>query len=417
MKSGLSTLLLVVLVVGAFVGILLVNANQATPLVPVLPTEAQPTEGSGSVSQLLDENFGEGGTPLPTVEIPQIQPTQVAVVQSAAATVTPISAAEAAESEAEVAALPVGATPTLPPATVSVPQQSTRDPLQWNPPLLVPPLSRDPLGRDHYWFARPIESDANNTVLFTYGYGSDGPDDQWRTHHGIDLPNPIGEEVYAAAAGTVIFASDGRSGETDVFQNSRTYGNVVFIEHDFGYEGQPIYTLYAHLRAALVTAGDRVEMGDPIGLVGNTGVVTGPHVHFEVRIGSDRYGATYNPVLWMVPYVGHGIIAGRVVDRNGEFVDDVTVTIRSVETGLLHSATTTTYNFDDTVDEVNPDPVWQENFAITDIPVGRWDVIVTLDGQRLVRQVEVFEGTTAFVELRPPEPSPPASEAEATESP
>ncbi|MCA9911811.1 MAG: peptidoglycan DD-metalloendopeptidase family protein, partial [Anaerolineae bacterium] len=286
----------------------------------------------------------------------------------------------------------------------------------WSPPPLIPPISRDPLGRDHYWFQRPIASDGNSSLLFVYTFGSDGPEDQWRVHHGIDLPNPIGDEVYAAGDGVVVFASDGRSGQTDIFQNTSSYGNVVFIEHDFSYDGQPVYTLYAHLQAALVRAGDVVKAGDPIALVGNTGVVSGPHVHFEVRIGSDRYGATYNPVLWMVPYVGHGVIAGRVVDTEGEFVDDVLVTIRSFDTGLLHPATVTTYNFPGTVDDVNPDPNWQENFAITDIPAGRWDVIVSLNGQRIVQQVEVFEGTTSFVELRLPErPTEDAPPDETTE--
>ncbi len=399
-RSGFSTFLLLLLAIGGFVGVLWANANNATPLAPVLPTEAQPTEGGADVAQLLDSNFGSGTTPVPTVEIPQMQPTRAVVAQPAGPTATPLRAADA--EEAQAAELPIGATPTLPPATVVVPVQSTRDPASWSPPPLIPPLSRDPLGRDHYWLHRPIASDGNNSLLFVYTFGSDGPENQWRVHHGIDMPNPIGEEVYAAGDGVVLFASDGRSGQTDIFQNTSSYGNVVFIEHDFSYEGQPIYTLYAHLQAALVTAGDVVQAGDPIGLVGNTGVVSGPHVHFEVRVGSDRYGATYNPVLWMVPYEGHGVIAGRVVDAEGNFVDDILVTIRSFETGLLHPATVTTYNFPGTVDDVNPDPNWQENFAITDIPVGRWDVIVSLNGQRIVQQVEVFEGTTSFVELRLP---------------
>jgi murein DD-endopeptidase MepM/ murein hydrolase activator NlpD len=239
--------------------------------------------------------------------------------------------------------------------------------------------------------------------LLSYSYGSDGINDDWRIHHGIDIPNPIGEEVYAAASGTVLFASDGRVGSIDIFQNSSSYGNVVFIEHDFGFGGQPVYSLYAHLQAALVQEGMYVEAGDPIALVGATGYVSGPHVHFEVRIGGDRYGNTYNPLLWMVPFVGHGVIAGRVVNENGEYLDDVPVTFRSRETGQVHGSVTT-YVFAETVDDVNPDPNWRENFAIGDIPVGRWDVIVDLNGQRIVRQVEVLEGTTAFVELRPSAP-------------
>jgi murein DD-endopeptidase MepM/ murein hydrolase activator NlpD len=248
--------------------------------------------------------------------------------------------------------------------------------------------------------------------LFFYSYGSDGQANTERIHHGIDVPNPIGEEVYAVADGTVVFASDGRVGEIDIFQNSTTYGNVVVIEHDFGYQGRALYTLYAHLQAALVTEGDYVEAGQPIALVGNTGRVSGPHVHLEVRIAPEgtndlpRYGDTYNPILWMVPYVGHGIVAGRVMDANGNYLNDYTVTLRNRATGLLHPANATTYVFADTVNDVNPDPVWRENFAIADVPVGRYDAIVTVDGRRVISQVDVREGMTNFVELRPPEPEP-----------
>jgi murein DD-endopeptidase MepM/ murein hydrolase activator NlpD len=114
------------------------------------------------------------------------------------------------------------------------------------------------------------------------------------------MPNPIGQTVRAAGSGTVLWAADGLRTEGEIFQSSPSYGNVVVIQHDFGYRGQPLYTLYAHLSAVLVTAGQYVNLGDAIGLVGNTGRVSGPHVHFEVRMGKNTYGTTFNPLLWMV---------------------------------------------------------------------------------------------------------------------
>ncbi|RMG86750.1 MAG: hypothetical protein D6712_06895, partial [Chloroflexi bacterium] len=275
----------------------------------------------------------------------------------------------------------------------------------WRPPALEPPLSRDPFGRDHYWFHRPVEANANNAILFFYAYGSDGPDKEnpWRIHHGIDFPNPVGETVRAAADGVVLHgAGDG------LFQNTASYGNVVFIQHDFGYNGQTLYTLYAHLSRALVRSGERVNAGDVIGLIGDTGNVSGPHVHFEVRMGGDRYRDTYNPLLWMVPYVGHGVIAGRVVDEEGRFIEDAEVTIRNWATGLLleSSPTVTTYVFNDTGSDVQPDPRWNENFVVPDVPIGKYELITTIDGVRIAEVVEVFEGRTSFVELRPPVPTP-----------
>lgn len=194
------------------------------------------------------------------------------------------------------------------------------------------------------------------------------------------------------------------------YQSTFSYGNVVAIAHDFGHDGRRLYTLYAHLSAILVSAGQTVTIGDPIGLVGNTGRVSGPHVHFEVRLapsnGSSEptYGDTYNPVLWMVPYVGRGVIAGRVTDARGRMVMDADVTIRSLATGLT-ADTTTTYIFLGSEIDVNPDPIWNENFAVGDLLVGRYEVIAVIDGVRVSRIVSVLEGTTAFVELAPASPT------------
>ncbi|MEL6404641.1 MAG: peptidoglycan DD-metalloendopeptidase family protein [Chloroflexota bacterium] len=402
-SGGLSAFIMLLMAVGIFGAVLWFNADDATPVSPVIPTEQRPTSAA-SVGQLLDENFGNINTPLPTIAFADNRPTVPVVAQPAGPSPTPISASDASSQDTTVASAPLGITPTLPPPTANAPVQvGTTNPEDWNLPALVPPLSRDPQGRDHYWFRRPIESSGDNRVLMSYTYGAGGFFGS-RIHHGIDMPNREGEVIYAPAAGEVIFASDGRGeGGVDVFQNTVVYGNVVFLLHDFGYQGQPIYTLYAHLLTSLVQEGDYVEVGDPIGLVGSTGQVTGSHVHFEVRIGGNgvdihpRYGDTYNPALWMVPYVGHGVVAGRVLDINGEFLDDATVTVRN-RTGVV--ASVPTYRFQDTVNDVNPDPLWRENFAVGDIPVGTYDVLVRINGQLVIEQIQVFEGMTAFIELR-----------------
>lgn len=90
-----------------------------------------------------------------------------------------------------------------------------------------------------------------------------------RFHKGIDIAAPQGAPIQASAAGTVVFA--GRNGG---------YGNMVMLEHADGRR-----TLYAHAEALFVKVGDRVSASQTIAAVGSTGHSTGPHVHFEVRVG------------------------------------------------------------------------------------------------------------------------------------
>ena len=95
---------------------------------------------------------------------------------------------------------------------------------------------------------------------------------QWYIHKGIDFSTwRSGDPVMATASGQVV---------TVGFDTS--FGNYVIIKHNHG-----IYTRFAHLSTYRVKKGQLVEQGDVIGYVGNTGISTGPHLHYEVHIGSD----------------------------------------------------------------------------------------------------------------------------------
>jgi murein DD-endopeptidase MepM/ murein hydrolase activator NlpD len=99
----------------------------------------------------------------------------------------------------------------------------------------------------------------------------------WSTgfHTGIDIACPTGSEVFAVQDGTVTGASWGRS-----------YGTQIVIDQD-AIEGATRipggWAIYAHLSKVLVKPGDKVKKGDKIGLSGNSGNSTGPHLHYEIR--------------------------------------------------------------------------------------------------------------------------------------
>ncbi len=102
-----------------------------------------------------------------------------------------------------------------------------------------------------------------------------------RVHRGVDLSAGMGQPIRAAGDGVVAIA-EVRGG----------YGNCIVIDH-----GNGLATLYGHQSAFAVAAGDQVRRGDVIGAVGSTGVSTGPHLHFEVRI----YGDAVDPVPFLEP--------------------------------------------------------------------------------------------------------------------
>lgn len=104
---------------------------------------------------------------------------------------------------------------------------------------------------------------------------------QRRHHRGVDLAAPRGTPVYATA--------DGMVGQAEWFSS---YGNYVRIEH-----GGELHTRYAHLSSYTVSAGEWVEKGDLIGYVGSTGRSTGPHLHYEVRVGEDD---SVDPIPYML---------------------------------------------------------------------------------------------------------------------
>jgi murein DD-endopeptidase MepM/ murein hydrolase activator NlpD len=265
----------------------------------------------------------------------------------------------------------------------------------WNPPPMGVPIARHP--NDHYWLIRPIASDSVNYPLDRYLYGSDGIVNEYRVHHGIDLVNPVGVQVMAAGSGTVIWAGRGHTNE---YESISSYGNVIVIEHDFSYHGRPVYTLYAHLAEFLVSPGQHVQAGDPIGLIGDTGITSGSHLHFEVRVGRDSYYAVRNPMLWIAPYTGTGVVAGRVTDSDGQIIYDLSIALVNLETGSVDRRTSTYANY-----SVNADDAWGETFVFADMPAGHYLATASLEDVTWSGEVVVVPGATNWVEMARHEPA------------
>ncbi|MGH8436759.1 MAG: M23 family metallopeptidase [Pseudomonas sp.] len=129
-------------------------------------------------------------------------------------------------------------------------------------------VSRRSHGTPRLWeiFARPRDT----RITSGFGNGREFNGNIQSRHTGTDFAGAVGEPVFAAARGLVALVDD-----------FYLAGKVVYLDH-----GQGLVTAYFHLSETMVSSGDTVSAGQPIGKVGATGRVTGPHLHWVVRYGA-----------------------------------------------------------------------------------------------------------------------------------
>lgn len=274
----------------------------------------------------------------------------------------------------------------------------------------------DPAGfTPHFWLSVPRElesadeaEDGEAERLQTnphYPYGYDA-NDRYLLHNGIDISGSLGTTVLAVADGTVVLAQDDF---TEWYGwRCNWYGHLLVLELDERWHGMPVYVLYGHVLNFLVEPGQRVTAGQPIVQVGVGGVATAPHLHLEVRVGGNEFGMTRNPLLWLQPAEGRGVIAGRILDPTGRPWQGVLVTAAG-----QRYATSWTY-LDDPLHLINPDEELAENFVIGDLPPGRYQVITSIQGEEYRAEVEVRAGEISTVEIvtapfKTPTPTPPVT--------
>ncbi len=282
-------------------------------------------------------------------------------------------------------------TSTPPPLRFDLPTPGAEPVSGWRPPLYPIPWAVSPF--DHFYFARPIGADNVNWPLAIYRYGGIFFDDI--VHTGVDIPDDKGTPILAAGPGTVVWAGWGLFTEAPL-NTDDPYGQAVAIRHDFGYRGQQLYTVYAHMEAVNVSYGQWVDTGEVIGFVGDTGQTTGPHLHFEVRLGENTFHHTYNPELWMSPPQGWGILVGRVVDEDNEPLRWFDVEIRPEPQGKP-ARVIRTYGGG----AVNPDPYYKENLVLSDLPAGIYKITLNYDDEIRQFWVEIYPGQVTFFSFQP----------------
>ena len=155
---------------------------------------------------------------------------------------------------------------TAPHAVMPCPAQTVETPVQ-TPEIPALPVAKapEPLppGVPCIW---PVKDDSR-IILSSYGYRGGHRGGPGAFHRAVDIKTPMNAPVVAAANGIV--KKESRGGD---------YGNMVVLDHQNGFQ-----SVYAHLNAFKVDEGQQVAKGDIIGLAGQTGNATCPHVHYEIR--------------------------------------------------------------------------------------------------------------------------------------
>lgn len=286
-------------------------------------------------------------------------------------------------------------TPTYTPTPTSTPTPT---------PIVYPYVSHAwdafaPSGQDHFWIshallegAEPFDYEAG----FPYGNDLGG---RYILHHGLDLRARQGMRVRAGVQGEVTFAGWDAHVPLGKWVNRPFYGYAVAIRLDRalplpGRGDAAVYLLLGHLHEVWVEAGERVAPADFVGTAGQTGVAIGPHLHLEVRIGRNRYENTVNPLLWIAPLPGTGVVAVRVTSREGRIWEGASLQLLPHVAGRVRGSRN--YKVER---GIRGDPFWGETSAFGNVPAGTYTLRARLRDEILTTPVTVAAGRTTFVAL------------------
>ncbi|HSH01712.1 MAG TPA: M23 family metallopeptidase [Anaerolineae bacterium] len=335
-------------------------------------------------------------TALATKEVPATYTAIPLVTATATATLTPTPTATPTETPTPT----VTPTPTITPTPSATPINRTCP----NPAPLKPAYSRSARGdswprpdisqtETHFWLGHPFAGGSRLLVNnnFPYGWDMSG---RLLLHNGIDMAQPLGTPVLAVGDGRVVVAQ----GDQDELYGWRCnwYGHLVVIELDQQWQGQSIYALYGHVLELKVVEGERVVRGQELAEVGYGGAATHPHLHFEVRVGTNEFSSTRNPVLWISPGPTRGVIVGRLVDGGGRPWQGVGISIVGGPRGELVNSWS---YLGDPQNLMNPDEGWAENFVFGDVRPGTYRLATKVNGRTYSQEIEVVGGEITVVEI------------------
>lgn len=379
-----------------------------------------------AVSCSLQQQEIENRTqPLPTITEDEVAQFTAEVVTKTAVSPTkvipptltpiPVSTLPAASVEIPTLTPAPSFTPTVTPSSTPAPEialtvtaLAKADPIDRtcpNPPPVKPDYAYYSLSgakwpvpettqEEHFWLSKPLPGGGRllYTEWFPYGYDVVG---RYLIHNGIDVAEPEGTSVIAAADGTVIVAGDDYSR----YYGWRCdwYGHLVVIELDRRWRDQPVYIVYGHVLEIEVDPGQRVSMGQKVAEVGVGGAATLPHLHFEVRVGTNEFKSTRNPLLWLEPPATRGIIAGRLVDPEGRPWQGVAITAVGRSDGTEDHITWA--YLDNSQHLIHPDEALAENFVLGDLLPGEYELYVELQGEIYRYPVYVNGGELSQAEI------------------
>lgn len=236
---------------------------------------------------------------------------------------------------------------------------------------------------------RPVPNTIKTNI--SYLYGEPNFQNPSLAHHGIDISIAY-DTIRSASDGIVYFAGYNPNDTVGGYEPGGA-GNYIIIKSKWN--GKDIFLNYFHLKKPLKNTGDSVLTNMPIGISGNTGNSTGPHLHFEIRQGTQNPSASRtrrNPELWFA-ISGMGAIYGKVPNATDNTRVDISPDPKPRPPYTHSTFYALTYKFADPA--IQSDDIYGENYAIGDVKPGTYTITALNGSYRRIVTVQANQVVNA----------------------